>query len=357
MTTRHATRYTLLAGLSALVLLGQGCGGSKPAAGPDGGIFRTADGGDTWAQLKVINLGAKQASIADMGIVTMAADPQDGKALYAGTVENGVIYTLDDGASWMQAPAPMNVGRVQALAVDAKDKCTVYATVLNQIMKTTTCSRDWTRVYYDPRTDKAFTTLAVDWYNPQIVYAGTSDGDILRSENGGASWRVVERLDAIRINQLVMDPRDSRTLYAATAGSGVLKTADGGQNWTNIRKEFDAFDGAKRPNLIALDPNNAGRVYTVSKYGILLSDDGGATWNALQLPTPPGSVDMKAFAVDPKDPKHLVYATTKAVIWTVDSGKTWTTKKLPSNRGAAVLMYDGMSPKANVFLGAAPAAK
>jgi len=356
MTMRSRSLF-LAVPLAALVLLGQGCGGSAAPTGPDGGIFRTTDGGDTWAQLKVINLGVKQASIADMGIVTMALDPQDGKTVYAGTVENGVIYSLDDGASWAQAPAPMNAGRIQAMIVDPKDKCTVYATVLNQIMKTTTCSRDWTRVYFDPRTDKSFTTLAVDWYNPQIIYAGTSDGDILRSDNGGSSWRVVDRLDAVRINQLALDPRDSRIVYAATAGSGLLKTADGGQNWTNIRKEFDPYDSSKRVNLVVLDPNNAGRVFTVSKYGLLISDDGGATWTDLKLPTPPGSVDIKAFAVDPKDPKHLVYATTKAVIWSTDSGQTWTTKKLPTNRGAAMLMYDGVSPKANLFLGAAPAAK
>ncbi|MEI7511942.1 MAG: hypothetical protein WCK01_00575 [Candidatus Uhrbacteria bacterium] len=355
--TMNSKSLFLVVPLTALVLLGQGCGAAKPAAGPDGGIFRTVDAGDTWNQLKVINIGPKQASIAAMGIVTMAVDPQDGKTLYAGTVENGVIYTVDDGASWAQAPAPLNTGRIQAVAVDAKDKCTVYATMLNQIMKTTTCSRDWTRVYFDPRTDKSFTALAVDWYNSDIVYAGTNDGDILRSDNAGVSWRVVVRLNAIRMNQIVLDPRDSRTVYAATAGSGLLKTVDGGQNWVNIRSEFDGFDGSKRVNYMALDPSNAGRIFTVSKYGLLLSDDAGVTWTALSLPTPPGSVDVKAFAIDPKDPKHLVYATTAAVIWSTDSGQTWTTKKLPSSRGAAVLIYDGSSPKANAFLGSAPAAK
>ncbi len=355
MNTRSRFFLTALPVL-ALVLLGQGCGGSTASTSPDGGMFRTSDGGETWKQLRIINLGPKQASIAGMGIVTLAADPQDPKTIYAGTVENGIIFTNDGGDSWQQSPAPMNTGRVQAVAVDAKDKCTIYATMLNQIMKTTTCSRDWTRIYFDPRTDKSFTALAVDFYNSNIVYAGTNDGDLLKSENGGQSWRVVYRVEGVRINHLVMDPRDSRTLYAATMGYGIRKTQDAGQTWQTIRKEFDAFEGANRPNLIVLDPSNAHRVYTVSKYGILVSDDGGATWAGLTLPTPPGTVDMKAFAVHPKDPKQLVYVTNKAVIWSVDGGQTWTTKKLPTTRGAAAIVYDGAA-QPSLFMGASPLAK
>lgn len=350
------SRAWLVAPVAVLVLLGQGCAGSSSkTAGPDGGIYRTSDGGDSWRQLQVINIGAKRASIANMGIVTLATDPQDPNTIYAGTVENGVIFSNDAGDSWQPATG-LSVGRINAIAVDSKNKCTVYATLANQIMKTTTCSRDWTRIYYDPRTDKSFTTLVSDWYNPNVIYAGTNDGDVLRSDNAGESWRVVHRVEGVRINQLVMDPRDSRVLYGATNGSGILKTMDGGQTWTAIRKELEDFENARRPNLIVLDPNNANRVYTISKYGILQSDNGGSSWAALKLPTPPGDVEMKAMAVHPKDPKRLVYATNKAVIWSIDAGQTWTTKKLPTSRGAAFMLYSKAETPA-LFLGASPAAK
>ncbi|MCR4256140.1 MAG: hypothetical protein NUW08_00345, partial [Candidatus Uhrbacteria bacterium] len=266
----------LVAPFAALVLLGQGCGGARPVAGPDGGVFKTSDGGDTWRQLQIINVGSKRASIADMGLVTVAVDPQDPKAVYAGTVENGVIYSLDGGDSWQPA-AGLSTGRVNAIAVDAKDKCTVYATLTNQIVKTTTCGRDWTRVFFDPRAI-TFTALVADWFNPQIVYAGTSDGDVLRSDNGGESWRSVRRVEGVRVNQLVVDPRDSRIVYGATNNAGILKTSDGGQNWALIRNELQEFDNARRVNLIAMDPNTPNRVYAISKYGIVASDDGGATW-------------------------------------------------------------------------------
>jgi photosystem II stability/assembly factor-like uncharacterized protein len=346
--------FYVAAPILALALMGQGCGGSQPVAGPDGGIFRSKDKGVAWSQLKTLNVGAKQGSIANVGIATLAIDPQDVKAVYAGTEQNGVIYSLDGGESWEPAQG-LSSGRVPAVAVDPKDKCTIYATRENQVFKTTNCSRDWSAVYYDPRSIK-FTSLVVDWFNSNVLYAGTSDGDIVKSENAGATWRVANRVDGYKINQIAMDPRDSRIVYAATDRYGIMKTTDAGATWVQIRKELQEFDGANRANIVTPDPSVANRVYTVSKYGILQSNDGGATWTALKLPTPSGTVDMKAFAINPKDSRELVYATDKAVIWSGDGGQTWTPKKLPTSRGASIIIYDPSSTAAaaTIYLGTLP---
>jgi len=354
MITKSRSLLFVAGSVVALALMGQGCGGSQSAAGPDGGMFRTKDKGVAWTQLKTLNVGAKQGSIANVGIATLAIDPQDTKAVYAGTEQNGVIYSLDGGDSWEPAQG-LTSGRVPAVAVDPKDKCTIYATRGNQVFKTSNCSRDWTAVYFDPRSI-TFTSIVVDWFNPNVLYAGTSDGDIVKSENAGATWRVAHRIDGYKINMIAMDPRDSRIVYAATDRAGLLKTSDGGATWSQIRKELQEFESAQRANIVLPDPSVANRVYTVSKYGILQSDDGGATWKALKLPTPSGTVDMKAFAVNPKDSRELVYATDKAVIWSTDGGQTWTPKKLPTSRGASIILYDPSSTAAaaTIYLGTLP---
>ena len=343
--------------LMALVLTGAGCGTSTAQpTGPDGGIFITRDQGEIWSQLKVLNLGVKQASIANMGIVTLASDPQDAKAMYAGTVENGVIYSLDAGESW-QSAGGLNAGHVNAISVHPKEKCTIFAARNNQIMKTDNCARDWTQAYFDPRTDKQFLSMMIDWYNPNILYAGTSDGDIVRSDNGGVAWKVVHRVEGAKILQLIMDPNDSRVVYGLVDRQGLVKSVDGGQTWTQIRKELDAFDGARRGNFIALDPLTKNRLYLVSKFGIVRSDDAGATWTALNLPTPPNSVEMRAFAVHPKDANRLVYATDKAIIWSADGGQTWTPKKLPSSRGASFFQYTVTPTQTTLYMGTLPGTK
>jgi photosystem II stability/assembly factor-like uncharacterized protein len=349
------TRYAFLASVCALFLLGQGCLGSKPAAGLDGGVYRTHDNGVQWKQLKILNLGSKLGSIADLGTVSMAVDPEDPLAVYVGTTENGLIYSLDGGESWMPAKG-LSIGRVNAIAIDPKDKCTVYAASANQIFKTTNCSRDWNRAFFDPRTDKVFTALAIDWFNSNILYAGTSEGDLFRSDDGGSSWRVSQRVDGVRINTISIDPRDSRMVYVATNGSGVLKTKDGGATWERIVQQLQDYDSARRPSRVVLDPKVAGVVYNVSKYGLLRSDDAGATWKPLTLPTPAGSVDIKAFVIHPKDSRLLIYATDTSIVFSIDGGATWTPKKLPTTRGVSSLIYDS-SADPSLYLGVAPQKK
>lgn len=324
--------------LMALTLLGAGCfgGSSKPTA-PDGGVYKTSDAGTTWQAVNTLDRGTSISTINTVNTLSSAVDPQDPATIYVGTTENGLLYTHNGGQSWQQA-AGLSTGRVSGVVVSTKDKCVVMAITGNRVFKTDNCLRDWNLVYTDTRSSITFTALAMDWYNPDTVYLGTSDGDILRSDNQGGSWRVSDRLAGQRINQIVIDGRDSRIVYAAT-NSGILKTINGGTTaWDRIVKQLQTFDGARRVTGIMLDPTAANTVYITSKYGVLRSDNGGETWVALKLPTQAGSVDIRALTMMTKPTKTLMYATDAALVTSADSGETWTTKKKPSSRSAAFLL-------------------
>jgi len=351
---------TLLKGvlpLFALAFLGAGCfdlSGSQPAA-LDGGVFRTADQALTWKQLNPLSLGPKLGSIADVGTVSVAFDASDPKAIYVGTSENGLIYSLDGGDSWMSARG-LNTGRVNMISVDPQNKCAVYVAKANQIIKTDNCGRDWSQVFFDTQVDKQFTVVAVDWHNSNVVYAGTSQGDLLRSDNAGAAWGVLSRIEGTQINDLALDPRDSRNFYLATQGLGIYKMANSGASSTRLLEVFDQYDNARRPTQIVIDRNAPDTLYQVSKYGILKSDNAGGSWRALTLPNPPNTVVIKSLAVNPANSRQLVYATDTSIVMTSDGGATWTSKKLPTTRGVSFVAFDRNSPP-NLFLGATPAKK
>ncbi len=340
-------RTALLLGFMALSMMGIGCG-TKTAASPDGGIYRTTDYAKTWSQPSILNLGTKLASIANVGTVSASLDPQDPDAMYIGTTQNGLLVSLDGMQSWSQASG-LSTGQVSGIAVDPFNKCVVFATRGNQILKTSSCGRDWDQVYFDPRTAQVYSSVVIDALNTRTVYAGNADGDILRSEDGGASWRVLYRADS-GINDLVIDPRNSNAIYVATNGAGMLKTNDRGATWEKMTDTLKQYDGSRRPLKIVIDPKNANTIYLVSRNSLLRSDDMGSSWRALALPTPPEATNIRSFAIHPKNSNLLVYATDTSIVFTADAGQTWTPKKLPSTRSASFLIFDQRQDNA-LYLG------
>ena len=200
----------LIVACAALMLAGAGCGTTTTGtAGPDGGMWKSSDRGVTWANKRALVVSSKvTATGALFNVTDMVMDPQDNKTIYLATAQYGLVYSLDGGDSWQLARIS-GVSKINAIAVDPKQKCTVYATSGNKIYKTVDCARDWQQIFFEPRTAVTFTRLVVDWYNPTNLYVGTSDGDILRSQSQGVSWEKVERIDGVPAMELVRAVQDA----------------------------------------------------------------------------------------------------------------------------------------------------
>lgn len=351
--THSTLRLRAAAPFFALALLGAGCfgGSTAPATGPNGGVWKSVDKGVTWTNKKKFVSGPTVTNGgATFNILSMAFDPQDQKTVYLATAENGVIFTLDAGESWQQGKIA-GVTRVNAIAVDPKNKCTVYAASANKIYKTETCARDWTQIYFEPRAQVSFTRLIVDWYNPTILYAGTSDGDVVKSVDSGIYWQKIKRVDGIAITGLILDKKDSRILYVATDGDGVWKSPDAGNTWNQIKKVFaEEYRDARKVTQLIEDPVEDNVLYLVSKYGIIRSADGGDTWKALILTSPPGTVKINAMAIDPKNNKNIIYTGISTLQFSTDGGVTWAPKKLPTTQVGSSLLIDPMNSDV-IYLG------
>lgn len=115
----------------------EGCsaGCSSPA-----GVFKSVDGGTTWA--------AANAGLADdLQVVALAIDPSNTRVLYAATRFNGIFKTTDAGERWVSVnPAPTGTMFAIvhfALVVDPASPATVYAGTFDGILKTTDGGKSW----------------------------------------------------------------------------------------------------------------------------------------------------------------------------------------------------------------------
>jgi hypothetical protein len=114
--------------------------------------------------------------------------------------------------------------------------------------------------------------LALDPVPPSTLYAGTSNGGVFKSTDGGASWTAMNTgLTNLNVNALAIDPVPPSTLYAGTSNGGVFKSTDGGASWTAMNTGLTSFN----VNALALDPSNSSTLYAGTNGGVYKSMYGG----------------------------------------------------------------------------------
>jgi hypothetical protein len=123
-----------------------------------------------------------------------------------------------------------------------------------------------------------------------LLYAGTDDGLIQVSEDGGKSWRKVDSSalqtagvpEFTYVTDLQPSPRDVNTVFAALNDWNrgdfkpyVLKSTDRGRTWSSIAADLPARSGAWSLAQEAVDAN---LMFAGMEFGLYVTVDGGAHW-------------------------------------------------------------------------------
>ncbi|MGC2195675.1 MAG: hypothetical protein WA628_13435 [Terriglobales bacterium] len=153
-----------------------------------------------------------------------------------------------------------------------------------------------------------------------LIWAGTDDGLIQLTRDGGKSWSNVTPKDLpewSRVSQIEASPFDAGTAYVAIDRHQnddlhpyIYKTSDYGKTWSKGAKGIpdNAFVRAVRE-----DPKKRGLLYAGTETGVFVSFDDGADWRALQLNLP--RVPIHDLIVKNDD---LVLATHGRSFWILD---------------------------------------
>ena len=72
-------------------------------------------------------------------------------------------------------------------------------------------------------------TIAIDYANPSIVYAGLLEGGVYKTNDGGQNWSPINQglLDQT-VQVIRIDPSANQIVYAGTKNGGFYKSVDGG---------------------------------------------------------------------------------------------------------------------------------
>ncbi len=295
------------------IWVGTGEANDRNSSGWGDGVYRSKDGGDTWA-----NVGLKDSK-AVARIAVHPTDPNTAWVAAAGSLwapggERGLFVTKDGGKTWratLQAPAPYG-DRVGCgdVALDPSDPNTLYAALYARQRK------PWSFTSGPASTD------------------GKDLGGIFKSTDAGATWKKLEKELPTRTARigLAVSPKNPKVLYAIVqsdeAGTnnidevrsksgGVFRSEDGGQTWTRMSSLNP------RPfyfSQIRVDPENPDRVYVLG-FALHVSEDGGKSFREDRFAKV--HPDNHALAIDPRRPKRLLLGTDGGPYQSYDGGKTW----------------------------------
>ena len=254
----------------------------------EAGVYRTDDGGATWVHLE---------SYPSDYAHSVLADPQAADAVLVGSEPAALFRSEDGGASWAE--------------------CRNFQDVPE--------SENWG--FHAPTRDSHVRDLAVSPGDANLLFAGIEVGGVVRSTDGGNSWRQLPGLDD-DIHCLHLGADQLRRVYAATA-SAPYRSSNGGDEWEKIN------DGlARRYTLhIAAAPDDADQVLvTVSENArrkspqFYRSTNGGQTWQLVEgLGEGEEAEDMVvAFEWAPSSPNDVYAGTDGGQLYhSADGGETW----------------------------------
>jgi photosystem II stability/assembly factor-like uncharacterized protein len=254
-------------------------------------------------------------------ITALAIDPNSPATIYAGT-SVGIYKTTDGGSTWAAASSGLSGLNIHGVALSSSG---LFALTARALFRSTDGAATWRSVLTTNASFRAFAVFS------STVYASTArcvlvgfdcswtDGALYRSINGGATWSVAG-LSGDVVTAIAIDPISASTVFAGVEGAvnrGVYKSTDGGVSFAS------SSSGLKGSYVFEIRVSKIlpSTVYAKLETGVRRSTDGGASWASANDGLPYGSI---ALALDPTSSTTLYAGTDNAGVFkTTDGGDHW----------------------------------
>ncbi|MFO0487241.1 MAG: WD40/YVTN/BNR-like repeat-containing protein, partial [Cyclobacteriaceae bacterium] len=271
----------------------------------------------------------------------VVADPKDANIIYGGRLTR---FDKRTGQSQNVAPEALRSGKYRLLRTlpvlfhPADNTMLLFAT--NVLWKSHTGGNSWEVISPDlsrpnpevpasvgdfrkeptiPQRGVIY-SVAGSKFSKDVIWAGTDDGRVHVTTDGGKNWREVtpeELTSWDKISQIDAGQHDVNTAYISVNAlrkddlrPHIYKTTDGGRNWTRIVAGLPN----EPVNVVREDPVQPGLLFAGTEKAVYFSADAGATWHPLRQNMPATSI--RDLVIHERD---LVVGTHGRSIWILDN--------------------------------------
>ncbi|HYN06902.1 MAG TPA: hypothetical protein VES67_05895 [Vicinamibacterales bacterium] len=314
----------------------------------NGGVWKTTDAGRTWVPI------FDDQPTQSIGAVVMA--PSNPDVIYVGSGEglqrpdlsvgDGIYKSTDGGRTWAHLGL-RDAQQIPKIAVDPKNPDRLFVAALGHpygpsaergVFRSTDGGRTFEKVLFKDENTGA-KDVDIDPANPSVVYAtlwearqgpwenaawGGTAGGIFKSTDGGTTWSPLSAgLPEGLVNaELAIAPSRPSTLYAtvnAGGNTGIYRSDDAGAKWTRLpvdARTTQRIDEAS-PHVYPQDPD----AVIVTNIVSFKSTDGGRSW--VPFKGAPGGEDYQAAWINPNDPNIVLLVSDQGGVVTLNGGDTW----------------------------------
>jgi photosystem II stability/assembly factor-like uncharacterized protein len=302
------------------------------STGPGGGLYKSTDGGDTWARLTA---GLPSGNLGKIGVAVSPANPQRVWATVEADARGGVYRSDDAGRTWQLLNDDFNMTARQYyyghIFADPVDSNTMYTFCAKYFYKSTDGGRTYTNVQ-TPHSD--YHDLWIDPKDPKRMVNG-SDGGASVTFNGGRTWSSMDNQPTAQFYAVITDhgtpyrvygsQQDNTTVSIASRTNGAGIT---GNDWHPV--------GGGESGYLAPTPANPPVIFGGSYFGLMTRYDerSGDSQNITVWPDYNGgrtAADVKyrfqwtyPIIVSPHD-GNTVYTGAQFVFRSTNGGRSWET--------------------------------
>jgi len=307
-----------------------------------GGNFLSEDGGQTWVN------ASKGYTGALMHQVVVARD--DPTLVYA-SARSGIFTSSDSGDNWQgMSRGVARAMEAYAIVIDPRDSSHLIA-VVGDAGPAPKISDDGGQTWFEaePRVGEfgffewgLMKKMLFSPTQPSRVIGiqgedncgetgSCDDGQgVIFSRDGGESWNLSSLREGMATD-LAFAP--DGTVYVSLYPGDLYRSTDSGQTWMLVSQNINTGVTLENPDpdlqgptlaALAVDPGNQNRLYGgLLRGGVMISEDGGATWKASSSGMAP-ETSVSDLVADQAHP-GVIYAAThdSGVYCSIDSGATW----------------------------------